>query len=184
MITQEELKCLRDYKKESGEDNIRYKEIIKQKLLNNKKIIYALNNKEFELNNETIDAYFGVSILPYFIISPIQTDVQNYICYEVRFNEVSQNNKIIKYAQVIFNIICDQKNLIDRDTYIVRHDLLAALIRDEFNYSNCFGQQIFCISDEPSVIDDNYCCRTLVFEQKTTNNITIHNKITNNVVRA
>ena len=39
MITQEELKCLRDYKKESGEDNIRYKEIIKQKLLNHCKLV-------------------------------------------------------------------------------------------------------------------------------------------------
>jgi len=42
---------------------------------------------------------------------------------------------------------------------------------EEFNLSNCFGTQIKCVSDEPSVVDTSYACRTLVFEMETQNNL-------------
>ena len=38
------------YKKQKGNDNIQYKETIKEKLINNSKIIYSLNNKDLEIS--------------------------------------------------------------------------------------------------------------------------------------
>lgn len=40
-----------------------------------------------------------------------------------------------------------------------------------FNWTNLFGAQIHLVSDVPSVIDSDYSCRTLVFEQETDNNL-------------
>lgn len=183
MLTSEEKKELRQFRKTSDCDEIRFKEIIKNKLLENSKIIALLNNKELVKNNDSADAYFGVNILPYFLIKPTQTNVENYICYEVRFEEVSSQNKIIKHGEIIFNILCDYKNIIDMNTYVARHDLLAALIVEEFNWSNCFGQQAVCVSNEPYVTDTDYACRTVTFQINTTNSITHSNKIINSQIR-
>lgn len=164
------------YKKIIDSDDIRYKQIIKEKLVTNDKIIYVLNNKELiESESENSD-YFGINILPYYVISPTQTNVQNFICYEVQFDEEARYNGVIKYGQIIFTILCEQKNnevttSTGSRVGIARHDLLAALIMDEFNWSNCFGNQIHCISDKPSVVDTNYSCRTLIFEGEFPNSI-------------
>jgi hypothetical protein len=44
----EQLDFLRSLKKLNDSDNIRIKDIIKKKLIDNEMIIYALNNKELE----------------------------------------------------------------------------------------------------------------------------------------
>ena len=40
-----------------------------------------------------------------------------------------------------------------------------------FNWSSEFGSKIMLVSDVPSVVDNNYACRTLSFEQTTDNNV-------------
>ena len=69
-LTQEQLQILRDLKKMPDSDDIRYKEIIKQNLINNDLIIYLLNNKELEEVEADPSDYLGVNILPYFLIHP------------------------------------------------------------------------------------------------------------------
>lgn len=177
---------LLQYKTVIDNDTIRFKEIIKKKLISNENIIKVLNNPELVNKGAEPDEYLNVNILPYFLIHNTQTNVQNFICYEVQFDEIARYNKIIKLCQVIFYVLCEQKNNIDEDTGIARHDLLAALIQHEFNWSQCFGQQIHLISDKPSVTDSDYATRTLIFEvelpngiAKTTNGVTkvINNRI-------
>lgn len=170
-LTEIEIKELRSFKENADNDNIRFKEIIKKKLLNNRKIIHVLNNDKLEDSNATADEYYGINILPYYMIEPTQTNVQNFICYEVQFDEVDKYNSIIKCGQIVFTILCEEKNIQDKDTYFARHDLLAAQILQEFNWTNYFGMQIHCISDEPSVVDSAYACRTLIFEMETPNSI-------------
>lgn len=171
MENNEITKELREYKVLIDSDNIRFKEVIKKALLNNEAIIYALNNKELQDANATPDEYYGVNILPYYMINQTQTNVQNFICYEVSYDEVAAYNNTLKYGQIIFYILCEQKNLIDAKTGIARHDLLAALLMEEFNWKNCFGQQVHCISDKPSVVDTDYASRTLIFQMEIPNNI-------------
>ena len=182
-LTNEQKETLLRYKEKSGNDDIRFKQIIKEKLLNNEFVVPLLNNKELEEIEAEVDDYYGVNILPYYMIKPTQTNVQNFICYDVQFKEVAYRNNIIKTCQIIFNVLCEQKNLIEENTYIARHDLIAAILLDEFNWSNCFGNQIKCVSDVASVVDNDYACRTLTFQSETTNNITINNKVINSDVR-
>ena len=170
-LTKDELKELRELKNIVDSDDIRNKEIIKRKLLDNNKIIYLLNNKELMEADAEADEYYGVNILPYYMITKTQHNVQNFICYETQYDELDRYNQTVKYMQIIFYILCEQKNMIDKNTYIARHDLLAALILDEFNHTNYFGKKIHCISNKPSVTDNDYSCRTLIFEQVTDNNL-------------
>lgn len=171
MTEQEIIKELLKFKEKPDNDDIRFKEIVKQKLLDNEKIIYALNNKELQESGAEPDEYFGINILPYYMIANTQTNVQNFICYEISYSEEARYNNVIKYVQLIFYILCEQKNNIDSHTGIARHDLLQALLLEEFNWSNCFGNQIHCVSDVPGVTDTAYNLRTLKFEGKFTKDL-------------
>lgn len=174
------LDALLSFKGSLDSDDIKIKEKIKEILLDNKLIIYALNNKELEEEEADPEDYYGINILPYYMISPVQHNVENYLCYEVRYDMAqsyqyskSHNslNPTIKTLSIIFTILCHHNNLVDKETGIARHDLLAALIQDQFNWSSEFGSKIMLVSDVPSVVDNNYACRTLSFEQTTDNNV-------------
>lgn len=158
------------YKKNYGNDNIYYKEIIKKKLINNHNLILAINNKE--LDPDSPDDYIGVNIFPYYFLSDkTQTTAQNYICFETSFTEVYRYNQLIKQGQIIFYILADIRNILDNKTGISRHDLIAALIEDEFNWCTDFGTRLKLVSDKPYAVDNNYVLRTLTFEQDALNGI-------------
>lgn len=178
--TTEDSKRLASLKYVTDNDNIRIKEIIKQKLLANDDIIHVLDNEHLKQADAENDEYFWVNILPFYLIPDAQTDSQNYICFSVGYENVERNftnssrtyNDLQRHLHVVFVILCEKKNIKDRDTGISRHDLLAALIQNEFNFTNFFGRRIELISDNESTVDNNYLCRTLVFSQITDNNIT------------
>ena len=170
-LTQEQLQTLRDYKVVLDDDNIRFKEIIKKTLIDDPLIIYLLDNKELADAEADPSDYLGVNILPFYLINPTQHNVQNYICYETSFKESPRYNNTEKYMQITFYILCEEKNGIEKMTGIARHDLIAARIRTLFNWTNKFGMQCHVISDLPTVTDNDYSTRTLVFEMTAPNNI-------------
>lgn len=176
-MTDDMKKDLVNYKTNAGSDNIQYKETIKKKLINNSTIIHSLNNKD--LDPECPDDYYGENILPYYLLVDVQQKSKNYICFETSFDEVARYNDIMKLGQIIFYIVCDNKDIFDRNTGIARHDLLAALITDEFNWCNDFGTQIKLVSDRPTAIDAQYVGRTLIFEQTTPNSIVKNGRVYN-----
>lgn len=178
--TKEDSEALLSFKTAIDSDDIKVKEKIKQILLNNRFIIHVLNNKELEDADCEPDEYFGINILPYYLIEPTQTNIQNFICFEVDYDMASSYqyskshkslNSTIKTLRVIFHVLCEQKNVVDKETGIARHDLLAALIQDQFNWTNYFGTKLMLVSDVSGVIDGKYASRTLIFEQTTDNNI-------------
>lgn len=52
----------------------------------------------------------------------------------------------------------------DKLTGLPRHDLIASIIREQFNWSSIFGLQTKLISSKESMTDNNYVVRTLVFQ--------------------
>ena len=178
--TVEDSKRLASLKYVTDNDNIRIKEIIKQKLLANDDIIHVLDNKDLQNSDAENDEYFGVNILPYYMVPGSQTDSQNYICYTVGYENVERNftnssrmyNDLQRHLHVVFIVLCEQKNVKDRDTGIARHDLLAALIQNEFNFTNFFGRKIQLVSDEETLVDNRWISRSMVFTQTTDNNVT------------
>ena len=170
-ITERDIEELRALRTGLDNDNIRLKELIKQKLLSDKKLLHVIDNKELEEADAEPDDYFGVNILPYYIIHPTQTRSQNFVCYEVEFSEEARYNQVIKIARIIFYCLSEQKNVVDETTYLAKHDLMGALIQNDFNWTNLFGCQVHLVSDRPSVTDNDYATRTLVFEGDMPNNL-------------
>ena len=180
---------LRAYSVTTDDDNIRYKEKIKDSLLHCPELLYALHDEKLEpelfdedgnLNIDEdgnligdIDRYFGdnSNIRPYLFIPETQTDVKHYVCYQVMFDKLPKKTKIWKYTNIIFTIFVNGKDRTDKLTGIQRHDLIASIIRERFNWSNIFGMQTHLISSKESVTDNNYLVRTLVFQINDLNSI-------------
>ena len=193
IITNKEdlLNKLRAYADTPDDDNIRYKEKIHDALLSNAELLYALNNEELEselfdeddnllIDEKTgellgeVDRYFGdnSNIRPYLFIPDTQTDVKHYVCYQVMFDELPRYQNVQKYTEITFNIFVNGKDRTDKLTGIPRHDLIASIIREKFNWSNIFGMQTHLISSKESVTDNNYLVRTLIFQITDVNSIT------------
>lgn len=171
-LSPEQKQYLIDLKKKPNEDIIRYKEIIKDKLLEDDILMWLLNNKELEDAEAENDEYFGVNIRSEFVIPETQTNVQNFVCYECSFDEEARYNPAIKYQTIIFYILCHEKNGLVEEIGTARKDLIAGILIDKFNGCNYFGNQLKLVSDKPSVTDSKYSTRTLIFEQKATNSLT------------
>ena len=191
LTTKEELlNKLRTYAETPDDDNIKYKDIIRKALLNCPELLYALNNKELEselfdedgnllINKDTgellgeVDRYFGdnSNIRPSLFIPDTQTTVNSYVCYQVMFDELPRYQNIYKYNEIIFNIFVNGKDRTDELTGIPRHDLIASIIRERFNWSSIFGMQSKLISSKESTTDNNYVVRTLIFQIEDTNGI-------------
>ena len=191
LTTKEELlDKLRAYAETPDDDNIKYKDIIRKALLNCPELLYALNNKELEselfdedgnllIDKDTgellgeVDRYFGdnSSIRPSLFIPDTQTTVNSYVCYQVMFDELPRYQNIYKYNEIIFNIFVNGKDRTDKLTGIPRHDLIASIIRERFNWSSIFGMQSKLIYSKESITDNDYVVRTLIFQIEDTNNI-------------
>ena len=159
-------------------DEIRVKEKIKEALLKNRFLIHVLDNKELEPLVEDdgtgVDEYFGVNILPYYMVNPVQHSANTFICYEVQYSGTDRSDRTgteYKELNIIFYIISNYKDLINVETGIPKHDLLSAIIQDQFNFSNMFGKTIRLISNTPSATDRDFVIRTLVFRQTVDNNL-------------
>ena len=84
----------------------------------------------------------------------------------------------MKNQQIIFYILCHHADLNVAELSSPRHDIIAAEITNMFQGCNDFGTQLKLMSDKPSVTDNDYATRTLVFAQITTNSITNENRTT------
>lgn len=195
------LNKLRAYKTTPDDENIQYKKKIEKALMLNPCLLYALNEKSleselfdddgninWEWNEDTKeyeplgewDRYFGSNsnIRPFLFIPDTQTEVKHYICYQVSFDEMPRYQDTLKYTNVTFTIFVHGNDRNDKLTGIPRHDLIASIIRERFNWSNIFGMQTHLVSSKESTTDNNYIVRTLIFQVVDTNGIV---KTTNGV---
>lgn len=181
------LNKLRAYRTTPDDDNIVYKQKIKKALLSNPCLLYALNETEleselfdkngninWEWNEETKeyeslgewDRYFGENsnIRSSLFIPDTQTEVKHYLCYQVGFDELPRYSPMYKYTEITFTIFVHGGDRVDKLTGLQRHDLIASIIRERFNWSSIFGLQTKLISSKESTTDNNYVVRTLVFQ--------------------
>lgn len=193
------LSKLRSYTEVPDDDNIRFKELIRQKLIHCPELLYALHNEA--LKNELFqpngmlnidgewDLYFGENsnIRPFIYLPQTQECVENFLCYKLDFKEAPKYNSVEKYMVLTFFIIAHGSDIIDKDTGIARHDLIGSILREYFNWSNIFGAQCHITSDVEGVTDNNYITRTMTLECTVPNGMvkTIGNKTDyiNNEVR-
>lgn len=169
--TQTDIQYLQSFRDNIDYDPIKCKQQVKELLLNNKHIIHVLNNEELEAVDAEPNDYFNVNIYPLYVIKPIQHNVQNFITFQVGSTDIPQYDKTKKYLQITFIILCNIGNIIEKDTSLPRHDLLGALIQDQFNYTNICGKKIKLVEDKEIVTDNDYAGRQMIFEQYVDNNL-------------
>jgi len=171
-VTEEQIvKDLKSYRTIVDSDDIRIKNIVKNKLQENPYIQYVLNHgKDMDFDEED-DDFNAKNILPYYAVFDTQTEVDNYICIETSYDELMRYNKAFKYQQLIFYVMCHSRSVNDEILGMAKHDLLAALILDTFDYTNFFGSKIHCVSNKPGLVDSRYVSRTLIFENISDNNL-------------
>ena len=174
-LTKEQIEAdLKSFRTIVDSDDIRIKNTIKQKLESNPYIKYVLNPAIYEdgYNEEEEDDDALVSnIIPYYAVFDTQTEVDNFICFETSYDELQRYNKCFKLQQIIFYILCHSRSVDDKELGIAKHDLLAALLIDQFDYTTVFGSRIHLVSDKPGLVDSRYVSRTLIFESITDNNL-------------
>lgn len=199
LITKQDmLNKLRAFKEIPDNDTIRFKKKIEKKLMGCPELLYALNETKLEselfdddgnINWDTEtgeplgewDRYFGSdsNIRPFLFIPDTQAKVKHYICYQVNFTESPRYNSVEKYIQVKFTIFIQGDDRMDKLTGIPRHDLLAAIIQEQINWTNIFGTQCMIVSDQESTTDNNYLVRTFIFQATMPNSITKNSTIIN-----
>lgn len=184
------LAKLRSYTTVPDDETIQYKNKIYQALLRCPELLYALNNKKLESELFTDDGkinwdeethepegewdrYFGESanIRPFIFIPETQTNTTNFLCYQVSFDEMPRYNNVQKYTEITFTIYVHNSEKIDELTGIPRHDLIASILRERFNWTNLFGMKARLIYNKESTTDSNYVTRSLIFQLVDTNGI-------------
>lgn len=162
------------------DDDIAFiKRAIKNKLIEDKDILEALNNKDLDIDEP--DSYLDVNIYGYLRVPQTQETARNFICFTVDDIEADRNNEAMKKQYIQFHAICHLDNM--KTNYgMDRHDLIAYLIRDDINWTDVFGTQFKLIENKERAVDSDYYCRTLVFEATRTNSLykaTMSNKYDN-----
>lgn len=151
------------------------KRLIKKKLTSDPDIIETLHN--LELDPTCPDDYLNTNIFAYIRIPGTQDTAKNFICFSVDDMRDHDYNTAMKVQYVQFMVLSHADDI--KTPYdIERHDLLAYLIRDTFNWSQMFGLQAKLIYNKEGVTDANYSTRTLRFELTRPNSLT--NKIMKN----
>lgn len=180
------LERLRLFSDCPDDDNIIVKQKIENALMQCPEILYAINERslEGELFNKdgTInydgewDRYFTTAynegnFRPYLFVPSVQDEVKNYVCYQSHFEETPRYNGVEKYCLITFTIFVHSDHRIDEDTGIPRHDLIGAILKDQFNWTNIFGTQCKVVSDREMTTDAKYLCRTIVLQFTMPNSI-------------
>ena len=190
LTTKEELlNKLRAYADTPDDDNIRIKKQIKDTFLNCPELLYAIHNKELEselfdeygnLNIDEdgnltgeVDRYFGgnSNIRPFLFIPETQDEVNNYVCYQTSYSDLVRYNDKEKNMIVTFTIFVNGKDSIDKLTNVLRHDLIASIIREKFAWIGLEISTTTPFGDKESTTDNNYLVRTLQYEVTLPNSI-------------
>jgi hypothetical protein len=191
IVTKDDLlNKLRAYTSTPDDDNTKYKKIIHDTLLKCPELLYALHETELESelfdddgninwdeNQNPLgewDRYFGESanIRPFLFLPDAQLDVKNYICYQVGFDELPRYSTVQKYNEITFTIYVHGQDAVDNRTGVARHDLIASILREKFNWSNIFGRQVHIISNKESTTDNKYIVRAVILQLTDVNSIT------------
>jgi hypothetical protein len=153
---------------EKYDDIERYKYLIMKLLTEDQDIINTLHNKDLE--GQSGDAYRNVNIYSFLKIPDTQSVVKNFICFEVEDIEVPRYSEILIRKNIVFRTISHEDDY-KTDYGINRQDLLAAIIKSKFDWSNIFGMHIEKVYDRGRVAENGYYYREFIFETTVVNNL-------------
>lgn len=114
---------------------------------------------EIEEYNERVS---HKQIINYLKLYNIQKEVLNFIMFDIRDNNDSAVNEVIKDQQLIVMCLVNEDDM-DTEYGVNRADLLDYLVRDLLCWSNSLGLRLKLLNDYPDIIDARYYSRTMRF---------------------
>jgi len=117
-------------------------------------------------------------IVPWLKLNNMQTEVLNFIMFDIRDSSVSYVNKVIKNQEIVV-MCCVHEDDMDTPYRIPRTDLLSYLIRDILCWTNSLGMQLKLTNDYPDIVDGKFYCRTLKFAVEAPNIVNGHGGMNN-----
>ena len=151
----------------NGMDDIaRYKHKVMKELTSNIDILRTLHNNNFEsrLNSEhpNGDMYRNVNIFDYMKLPSLKDEIQNYICFEV--STMASYSNDFTAVNVVFRTV-SHVNDMNTDWGIQRHDLLALIIKNQFDWTKVFGKTLIKVSDVGKIGEDDFYYREIWFKR-------------------
>lgn len=157
----------------AGLDDIaRLKHKIMQELTSNVDLLRTLHNNALEskiLNwdNPNGDIYRDVNIFDFLKLPSLKDEIFNYICFEVIMTNSYNNDFII--TDIVFRTVSHDSDM-KTDWGIQRHDLLALIIKNEFDWTNKLGMTLVKTLDDGKIGEDDFYYREIVYEAMIPNN--------------
>ena len=164
-----------DEKSDANVDDIfRYKYKIMKMLTSNQDILHTLHKDEFIQEDEELngDLYKDVCIFDYLKLPDLKSDVRNFICFEV--NQTGSYDSRIN-TRIIFRTVSHQDDC-KTDWSISRQDLLAAIIKCDFDWTNALGMHLEKDGDTGGIADGGYYYREITYTVSSPNNILNKNR--------
>jgi hypothetical protein len=156
----------------NGLDEIaRYKHKVMTELTSNIDILSTLHNNDLEskLNWEhpNGDMYRNVNIFDYMKLPSLKDEIENYICFEV--STLASYSNDFTNVNVVFRTV-SHVNDMRTDWGIQRHDLLALIIKNQFDWTKVFGKTLHKVSDVGKIGEDDFYYREIVYQCDLPNN--------------
>lgn len=172
----------RNFEDFSKDEIIYRKKQIEKVLLSDPDISYLLNKQELKpyiqykdsdnpseeeikRNKEIMDYNLSISesqIFPWLKLNGIQSEIKNYIAFDIFVERESYDNKIFTRKYIIFRIFV-QEDEMNTEFGITRADLLSYIIKDLFQRSNITGMHMDLYSNEPMITDKIFYSREMRF---------------------
>lgn len=139
-----------------------YKNEVMYQILADQETVRLLDpGEEFEY----LDQLLYDRIFPYGRIPSTEQEVKSYITVTCDVKELSRNNNLIRYVQLIVRVIAHVQIMQVPGQSINRIDLLSARMDKALNGSNRFGiGPLSIVSNKEYTMDKNHFYRELVFE--------------------
>lgn len=112
-------------------------------------------------------------IVPYLKLNGVQTEVVNFVMFDIQDDGVAYHNEVIK-NQYVTIMIAIHENDMDTEYGIPRADLVGYIIRDLLCWTNVLGMHLKLVEDAPMIMDTNYYLRRMKFLVKMPNVVNGH----------
>lgn len=147
-------------------DNITYKNKIMNKLCSIADIVTLINNPNINQNNP--DKMRETHIFSRMKMPNTTLTAKNYICFDFN-SKIYSRNEVLKNITIHIGIICHEDEI--NTIWGNRHDVLAGVITDAFNWSDFLGFELEQISDKEDILEKEYYARTLTFQNLAPNSL-------------
>lgn len=117
-------------------------------------------------------------IIPFLKLNEIQTEVLNFVMFDVQDDGVAYHNDFIK-NQYLIVMIAIHENDMNTEYGIPRADLVDFIIRDLLCWTNSLGMHMELNEDAPMIMDTHYYMRRLKFFIKMPNVVNKHHGMWN-----